>query len=100
MTTREAEPRTAPEQGNEPAPAGGRRPRDWPWQWAVVVGTAGWLLWAIRAELRPAQFQDDSSVHEQMVRFAATQWRAGHDPLTSWFPYLGLGSPQFMHYQS
>jgi hypothetical protein len=26
--------------------------------------------------------------------------RAGHLPLTSWFPYLGLGSPQFLHYQS
>ena len=24
----------------------------------------------------------------------------GHLPLTSWFPYLGLGSPQFLHYQS
>jgi hypothetical protein len=23
-----------------------------------------------------------------------------HLPLTSWFPYLGLGSPQFLHYQS
>ena len=24
---------------------------------------------------------------------------AGHLPMTSWFPYLGLGSPQFLHYQ-
>jgi hypothetical protein len=35
-----------------------------------------------------------------MVRFATTQLSAGHDPLTTWFPYLGLGSPQFLHYQS
>ena len=35
-----------------------------------------------------------------MVRFATTQLRAGHLPLTGWFPYLGLGSPQFLHYQS
>jgi len=35
-----------------------------------------------------------------MVRFAAGQIRGGHDPLTAWFPYLGLGSPQFLHYQS
>ena len=35
-----------------------------------------------------------------MVRFATAQLRAGHLPLTSWFPYLGLGSPQFLHYQS
>ena len=26
--------------------------------------------------------------------------KEGHLPLTSWFPYLGLGSPQFLHYQS
>ena len=35
-----------------------------------------------------------------MVRFVATRVCQGHLPLTSWFPYLGLGSPQFLHYQS
>jgi len=35
-----------------------------------------------------------------MVRFATAQLRAGHLPPTRWFPYLGLGSPQFLHYQS
>ncbi len=45
-------------------------------------------------------YLDDSSVHEQMVRFATLQLRSGHLPLTSWFPFLGLGSPQFLHYQS
>jgi hypothetical protein len=35
-----------------------------------------------------------------MVRFATGQLRAGHLPLTSWFPFLGAGSPQFLHYQS
>ena len=35
-----------------------------------------------------------------MVRFATTQLRGGHLPLDSWFPFLGLGSPQFLHYQS
>jgi Bacterial membrane protein YfhO len=35
-----------------------------------------------------------------MVRFAASRISQGHLPLTSWFPYLGLGSPQFLHYQS
>jgi len=35
-----------------------------------------------------------------MVRFATEQLRAGHLPLDSWFPFLGLGSPQFLHYQS
>ena len=35
-----------------------------------------------------------------MVRFATAQLRAGHLPLDSWFPFLSLGSPQFLHYQS
>jgi hypothetical protein len=35
-----------------------------------------------------------------MVRFATDQLRAGHLPLTSWFPFLGEGSAQFLHYQS
>ena len=35
-----------------------------------------------------------------MVRFATEQLRAGHLPLDGWFPFLGLGSPQFLHYQS
>jgi hypothetical protein len=35
-----------------------------------------------------------------MVRFATAQLRSGHLPLESWFPFLGLGSPQFLHYQS
>ncbi len=44
-------------------------------------------------------YADDSSVHEQMVRFAVGRFQGGHPPMTSWFPYLGLGSPQFLHYQ-
>jgi hypothetical protein len=34
------------------------------------------------------------------VRFATAQLRAGHLPLASWFPFLGEGSAQFLHYQS
>ncbi|MHB8656356.1 MAG: hypothetical protein ACYC91_00140 [Solirubrobacteraceae bacterium] len=45
-------------------------------------------------------YLDDGSMHEQMVRFATAQLRGGHLPLTRWFPYLGLGSPHFLHYQS
>jgi hypothetical protein len=68
--------------------------------WAAVAATAAWSLWELRATVVPAQYLDDGSVHEQMVRFATAQMRVGHDPLTAWFPYLGLGSPQFLHYQS
>jgi hypothetical protein len=54
----------------------------------------------LRALTLGVAYNDDSSMHEQMVRFATAQLRAGHLPLTSWFPFLGEGSPQFLHYQS
>jgi hypothetical protein len=54
----------------------------------------------LRALTLGVAYGDDSSVHEQMVRFATERLRAGHLPLTSWFPFLGEGSPQFLHYQS
>jgi Bacterial membrane protein YfhO len=75
------------------------RPRGrWPW---LLVGLAvAWNLVNLRAETLGVSYLDDSSLHEQMVRFATQQFRAGHLPLTSWFPFLGLGSPQFLHYQS
>jgi hypothetical protein len=59
-----------------------------------------WGCWNLRSELTSVPYLNDSSIHEQMVRFASTRFGAGHLPLTSWFPYLGLGSPQFLHYQS
>jgi hypothetical protein len=76
----------------------GRVPAWWPW---LLVATAvGWSLANLRALTLQVTYLDDSSLHEQMVRFATAQLRAGHLPLTSWFPYLGEGSPQFLHYQS
>jgi len=66
----------------------------------LVALAVAWGLWELRPELRAVPYLDDSSVHEQMVRVAAARIGAGHLPLTSWFPYLGLGSPQFLHYQS
>jgi hypothetical protein len=35
-----------------------------------------------------------------MARFAEQNIRAGRNPFDSWYPYLGLGSPQFAEYQS
>jgi Bacterial membrane protein YfhO len=70
------------------------------WPWLLVGLAVAWGLLSLRAETLAVPYLDDSSVHEQMVRFAARQFRAGQLPLTSWFPFLGLGSPQFLHYQS
>ena len=68
--------------------------------WAVVGAAFAWNLWELRATVTPIAYTNDSAGAEEMVRFATAQLRAGHDPLTAWFPYLGLGSPQFLHYQS
>jgi hypothetical protein len=68
--------------------------------WSLVLIAVVWGLVELRPELTAATYLDDSSIHQQMVRFASTRINQGHLPLTSWFPYLGLGSPQFLHYQS
>jgi hypothetical protein len=78
---------------------GGGRAAAW-WPWSIVAAAVIWGLVSLRALTAGVTYLDDSSLHEQMVRFATAQLRAGHLPLTSWFPFLGAGSPQFLHYQS
>src|SRR6202034_3950609 len=90
-------PSAAP--GPAPAEPTARTPA-WFGPWLGVALPLAWGLWELRPELRAVPYLDDSSLHEQMVRAAAARIRQGHLPLTSWFPYLGLGSPQFLHYQS
>ncbi len=65
-----------------------------------MAAAVTWNLVSLRSQTLAVTYLNDSSLHEQMVRFATAQLRAGHLPLTSWFPYLSLGSPQFLHYQS
>jgi len=67
--------------------------------WVALAGVVAWGCWRWWPELTGVAYGDDSSVHEQMVRFALGRFRGGHLPMTSWFPFLGLGSPQFLHYQ-
>src|SRR5579872_593681 len=81
-----------------PADCGGRAAARWPL--LLVAAAVGWNLVSLRALTVGVSYLNDSSLHEQMVRFATAQLRAGHLPLTSWFPFLGEGSPQFLHYQS
>ncbi len=78
---------------------GGSRAAAW-WPGLLVAAAVVWNLASLRALTRGVAYLDDSSLHAQMVRFATAQLRAGHLPLTSWFPFLGEGSPQFLHYQS
>jgi hypothetical protein len=79
-----------------------RRSRE---QWSttsVVIALAAisvFQLWAARGTLQPAFYLNDSSMHEQMVRFATNALRHGHFPMSQWYAGLDLGSPQFLHYQ-
>ncbi len=74
---------------------GGGRTASW-WPWLLVAAAVGWNLVSLRALTLGVAYLNDGSLHEQMVRFATAQLRAGHLPLTSWFPFLGEGSPQFL----
>ena len=87
-------------EGTEQRATPGRWTWSWFGPWCIVAIASLWGLWELRPELRAVPYLDDSSLHQQMVRFAAARIKDGHLPLTSWFPYLGLGSPQFLHYQS
>ena len=101
---------------------GSRRPEPWPARvrsrlnirfelpeegqartWAplgIVAIAVGFNLWFLRAEILPVLYPNDASVHLSMVRWALDRIRDGHLPFDGWYPYLGLGSSLFHHYQS
>ena len=57
-------------------------------------------LWVLRAEPIATSNFNDSSLHFAMLRWARYQIDQGKIPLDGWYPYLGMGLPQFHHYQS
>jgi hypothetical protein len=59
-----------------------------------------WDLWSLRSTTTSVVYAYDASVHDQMVRFATLSVQAGRSPFTSWFPFINLGSAQYLHYQS
>jgi Bacterial membrane protein YfhO len=65
-----------------------------------VLGSCVVSLVLLRAELQQVPYLNDQAMAEEMVRFALAKIRTGHFPPDSWFPFLNLGSPQFLHYQS
>ena len=67
---------------------------------AVVALAVGFNLWVLRGEILPVRQLNDSSVHQLMIQWAIDRMHAGHLPFDGWFPYLGLGSSLFHHYQS
>ena len=66
----------------------------------IVTAVAVLNTWSFRAEALPVAYLYDGSVHQDMVQAATSLIERGQLPLTAWFPYVGLGSAQFMHYQS
>ena len=94
----------------EPTPTTRRariNPREWkPREWkrhaplTLVAFAVGFGFWLLRAELRAVPYPNDAGVHESFVRFAEQQIRSGRNPFDSWYPYLGLGTPQFLQYQA
>ncbi|HEX6433620.1 MAG TPA: DUF6541 family protein, partial [Gemmatimonadales bacterium] len=67
---------------------------------ALVALAVGFNLLVLRAEVLPVRNLNDSSVHQSMVQWAYDRIQGGHLPLDGWYPYLGLGSSLFHHYQS
>jgi hypothetical protein len=57
-------------------------------------------LWVLRAERYPVSYPNDSGMHLQMSSFASSLISMGISPLDHWYPYLSLGSPFFVDYQS
>lgn len=66
----------------------------------LVAIAVAFNTWALRAEILPVLNRNDSAVHLSMVRWALERIQEGHLPFDGWYPYLGLGSSLFHHYQS
>ena len=71
------------------------------WAPAALVATAVLFnLVVLRAETTQVPNLNDGSLHTAMMRVALHNIDQGRLPLGGWFPYLSLGSAQFLHYQS
>jgi len=71
------------------------------WAPAALVATAVvFNLVVLRAETTQVPNLNDGSLHTAMMRVALHNFGQGRLPLGGWFPYLSLGSAQFLHYQS
>ena len=85
-------------------PADEPRSRGEAWRhWApaglVAVGVLFNLV-VLRAETAQVPNLNDGSLHMSLLRVALHNIGQGKLPLGGWFPYLGLGSAQFIHYQT
>jgi hypothetical protein len=88
----------APPSRSDDTTEGGVRRRHAPL--LLVAAAVGFTAWALRSELHGLPYANDAAVHSSMTQFAEARIRAGHSPFDAWYPYLGLGSPQFLQYQT
>lgn len=70
------------------------------WDLVWLALPVGFGLYALRGELINVPYANDSSLHEQMVRWADSIINAGRVPLDGWYSYFQLGNAHFPHYQS
>src|SRR4051794_21827080 len=66
----------------------------------LVAFAVAFTAWMLRADLRVLPYANDSSGHSAMARFAGQRISSGHNPFDAWYPYFGLGTPQFTQYQT
>lgn len=66
----------------------------------LVVLAASFNLWVLRVQLLAVSYPNDLATHTQMVTLAKNVISTGRFPLGQWYPYLSLGSPFFVQYQS
>jgi hypothetical protein len=57
-------------------------------------------LWVFRAQAQTVEYPNDMSMHLQMITIAKDILSTGKFPMGQWYPYLSLGSPFFVQYQS
>ncbi|MHB8571328.1 MAG: hypothetical protein ACYDAY_00010 [Candidatus Dormibacteria bacterium] len=68
--------------------------------WSLVAAAVTFKLISIQSEVTRVSDLNDATFHMSMVRWAQRELLAHRLPLDGWYPYLGLGSPNFHHYQS
>jgi hypothetical protein len=101
--TENVQPEDAAPSLEDEAPTG-QRSREGSWnRWlpeVLVLLAVLFNLWVLRAERLPVAYPNDSAVHSQMVSFSQHLLSSGHLPFDNWYPFLSLGSPYFVQYQS
>ena len=68
--------------------------------WVLVAMPVLFNLRVLAQETSVVQNPNDSALHLSMVQWARLRIDEGHVPLDGWFPWLGLGSAHFHHYQT